>query len=161
MERLAALSQSQENVSVSSSPPRRKVRKESSAGKVAQLTVEYYYTPAAELRTRRQAASCAAQRLPRRVLVHTCRHTTDLDIENCMFTLLHQVVKSVKVSPVIPLEVLDTLDQCANNRDGLAAEILRTSLGECKAMLTAVFNGGATIKQMERQRIRQQGTHVG
>ena len=105
------------------------------------LTVEYYYTPAAGMRTRRQAARAAAQRLPRRMLALTCHQTTDLDISNCMFTLLHQLVQKINVTPAIPSEVLDTLRQCANSRDVIATDVLQTSLAECKSMLATVFNG--------------------
>ena len=58
-----------------------------------------------------------------------------------MFTLLHQLVKLIKVTPVIPTDVLETLDLCANQRDMIASDILKTSPAECKSMLTAVFNG--------------------
>ena len=74
--------------------------------------------------------------------MHTCRHTIDLDIENCMFTLMDQLVKRIEVSPLIPREIFDTLSQCANNRDDVAKHVLRTSLAECKSLLTTVFNGG-------------------
>ena len=65
----------------------------------------------------------------------------DLDIESCMFTLLHQIATRIRVSPAIPPGVLDTLERCAECRDELAADTLGTSVAECKALLTAVFNG--------------------
>ena len=56
LEKLSSSSHGQDGlVPGASSPPRRKMRKESPQDQFVTLDVEYYYTPAAGLRTRRQS----------------------------------------------------------------------------------------------------------
>lgn len=96
-------------------PQPKKVRKAS--GKSAQpgsaelaahidIKVPYSFTLADRIRTRLQATGPAAQLCPRRVLVRLCHDTIDLDIENCMSTILYQLFQRIVVSPAMPEKLM-------------------------------------------------------
>ena len=57
-----------------------------------------------------------AQRCPRRVLVALVPHTVDLDISNCMFTIVHQLLNMQEPTDV-PEDVRDVIRRCAEERD--------------------------------------------
>lgn len=88
--------------------------------------VTYRYTLAELVRTRKQSIGRSAQSCPRRVLRHLLPHTIDLDIENCMFTILHQLVKLMGI--VLPDDLQETLHMCAVQRDDVCSLHLKTSI---------------------------------
>ncbi len=88
--------------------------------------VTYRYTLADVVRTRKQSIGRSAQSCPRRVLRHLLPHTIDLDIENCMFTILHQLVKLMGIQ--LPDDLQETLDMCALQRDDVCSLHLQTSI---------------------------------
>lgn len=90
--------------------------------------VPYHYTLGDLLRTRRQSDCLSAQSCPRRVLKHLVPHTIDLDIENCMFTILHQLVKLMGIQ--IPEDLQDTLVMCAEQREEVCSTHLHTSVAQ-------------------------------
>ena len=77
--------------------------------------VSYHCTLGDLLRTRRQSDCLSAQSCPRRVFKHLAPHTIDLDIENCMFTILHPLVKRMGIQITEDLQY--TLVMCAEQRD--------------------------------------------
>ena len=103
--------------------------------------VPYHYTLDKLIRTRRQADDVAAQSAPRRVLRHVIRHTRDFDIENCMFTIVDQLVDILQLS--IPSSLRDTLTKCARERSMVCRELLRTDIATGKGLLTAVMAGAS------------------
>ena len=60
------------------------------------------------------------------MLKHLVPHTIDLDIENCMFTILHQLVKLMGIP--IPEDLLSTLVMCAEQRAEICSAHLHTSI---------------------------------
>ena len=70
------------------------------------ITVPYSFTLADRIRTRLQATGSAAQLCPRRVLVRLCHDTIDLDLENCMCTILYNLFQQVVVSPPMPAALM-------------------------------------------------------
>lgn len=87
----------------------------------------YHYSSAVETRTRKQVDGLGAQKFPRRSQVHLLRHTIDLDIENSVFTVLHQFVEKLKLKPQMPEDVADVLRKCALERDVICRSDLNMS----------------------------------
>jgi hypothetical protein len=90
--------------------------------------VSYHYTMGNLLRTRRQSDGLSSQSCPRRVLRHLLPKTIELDIENCMFSILQQLIKLLEVR--MPADLQETLDMCAEQRDVVCRTHLRTSVAE-------------------------------
>ena len=74
----------------------------------------------AALRTARcvHTPRVGAQLCPRRVLMALVPQTIDLDIVNCMFTLVHQLLARHEFAE-LPDEVRDTIRRCAEEREQL------------------------------------------
>jgi hypothetical protein len=105
--------------------------------------VKYRYTLDELVRTRQQAVGVAAQRLPRRLLRHLVPQTRDLDIENSVFVIMYQLVLKLELVTAIPVQLMQILAQCANERDTVIANELRMSPSEGKKTLNATLNGAA------------------
>jgi hypothetical protein len=56
------------------------------------------------------------QGLPRRALKHLLPHTVDLDIENSIFVLIHQLLQKLDC-PMFPADFLAIIEKCALQRD--------------------------------------------
>jgi len=80
------------------------------------------------------------------VLKHILAHTVDLDIENCMFVILDQLVDMLKVD--MPTTLRETLTRCAKDREKVCNTDLMTDLTRGKQVLTVVMNGGAAPEEM-------------
>ena len=77
--------------------------------------------------------------MTRSQMVEGLSHTVDLDIENCSFTLLHQIIQRVNPQS-LPAADAELLRRCAHSREGLCKEMgVGTSWG--KSLLMAVLNG--------------------
>ena len=116
----------------------------------------YRYTQD-NIRTRRQLSDMGSQRMTRAQLAVAVPHTVDLDIVNCSFTILHQLVEKMDPQQLSKKD-RELLRRCALDRDALCAEMAVT-LAEGKEALVAVLNGkqvrdeddGAPIlKQVQR-----------
>lgn len=70
---------------------------QSEAPLLVPVKVSYHYTLDGLVRTRRQADQLSVQSATRRVLAHVASHTHDIDIENCMFVILDQMVTMLEV----------------------------------------------------------------
>jgi hypothetical protein len=68
------------------------------------------------LRTRRHVHGTSAQSCSRRVLSVLVPHTRDLDIENCMLSLIVQIIDKLQPTPPPPADVWDVLRRCATQR---------------------------------------------
>ena len=112
---------------------------DASAGdQILQRTLTYRYT-LSMFRTRRQVDGTGAQTLSR---VH-CRvllpDTIDLDIQNCCFSILRQMID--KVNPrFFPDAERECLERCADDRAGVCKQ-MDVPLAEGKVLLNSVLNG--------------------
>ena len=104
----------------------------------AHLDVHYKYTIAG-IRTRRQATGVASQKFSRSQAMEALAHTIDLDIVNCGFTILHQLVTKIE-APLFPDVDMQTLRQLAEERDRLCDE-MRLTRAMGKYALVSVLNG--------------------
>ena len=84
------------------------------------------------------------QRLPQFVQEIISPRTIDIDISNCMFTVLHQLIRLMQIEKDIKAafrEELDLLEQLANRRDDLCKNVLKVEVQVGKAILNAVAMG--------------------
>ena len=123
------------------SPQRRRRSKtvEQPLQPICTTSVLYRYTMNGLLRTRRQSMQPSAQNCSRRVLHHLARHTVDLDIENCMFTILSQIVEKLGVD--LPKDIQTTLRLCATDRARICLEFLGCDQATGKHLLTTTMSG--------------------
>ncbi len=115
------------------------------------VSVPYHYTLGTVMRTRRQSQHPSAQTCSRRVLHHVARNTVDLDIENCMFTIIAQLVEKLGVQ--MPGELETTLKLCAHERARVCTEMLRCDLTTGKQVLTATMNGASIPPRWEKNEV--------
>ena len=81
--------------------------------------------------------------------------TVDLDIENCCFVLLLQIMDRLQPSHPCWPSVRNVLQQCAQNRKTITQEHLHMSLPEGKAVLLEVFNGAAIASHLTANEVLQ------
>ena len=96
------------------------------------------------VRTRRYAREpFAVQRLSQWMQSAALPHTLDLDIENCCFVLILQML--TKLEPVHDAwpAVQETLRLCAKEHSTVVSNRLKMSLAEGKQLTQKIFNGGA------------------
>ena len=99
------------------------------------------------MRTRLVSDGPSAQSCPRRILKHLLGHTVDLDIENCCFVILHQLVQ--KMNTDIPEESLQLLALLATERGQFCRDQLHTDVATGKHLLNCLINGGGVPAQWE------------
>jgi len=107
----------------------------------------YRYTMGDVLRTRLIAAAPSAQGCSRRINLHLLDHTEDLDIENCCFTILHQLV--VRLESPLPAEMLSVLERLALHRGKVCTEELQVNESTGKDILNRILNGGGIPDQLK------------
>ena len=83
-----------------------------------------------------------AQRMPRVVQRLLCPNTHDLDIENSVFVILHQLLLRLNEDKSIPTMVMETMEACAKNRSAICKEKLGMSVEKGKEALHTVLFGG-------------------
>ena len=116
--------------------------------------VSYHYTLDGLLRTRRQADQVAAQSGTRRVLRQVLSHTKDLDIENCMFTIIDQLVDMLQLC--LPCGLREVLSKCARMRSMVCREFLHTDTITGKQLLTSVMAGSGLASPWDRNEFLQE-----
>ena len=139
-------------------PGRKRLRRKSS-GESSQVgeddypfrQVAYHYTLGGLVRTRAQAESPSAQGCSRRVLRVLLPHTIDLDVENCMFTLLHQIMMRLNLQCDIPERIHATMVALATRRDSVIQDDLHLDIRTWKEVLAAVMNGGTVPVSLEKK----------
>ena len=94
------------------------------------------------LRTRAYVQGMGAQACPRRVRRLLCPKTYDLDIQNCVFVVLEQLVGKLGVTPAIPDFVQKTLEKCAKSREEVCIKELGATVASGKKILHEVLFGG-------------------
>ena len=94
------------------------------------------------VRTRRYADGHSVQNLGTAWQAVALADTIDLDIENCCFTLLLQVLEKVEPQHESWPSVKETLRLCATQRKHVIETKLKLTLPEGKFVLQKVLNGG-------------------
>ena len=74
--------------------------------------------------------------------------TVDLDVENCSFVLLHQLLKKLQPQHECWPQIQETLRLCAEQCAEVIEQRLRTSHARGKHTLQKVFNGGSIPDDM-------------
>ena len=105
------------------------------------LPVTYRYK-LDSVRTRRYADGHSVQNLGTAWQAVALADTIDLDIENCCFTLLLQVLEKVEPQHESWPSVKETLRLCATQRKHVIENKLKLTLPEGKFVLQKVLNGG-------------------
>ena len=87
----------------------------------------YSYSAAVPFRSRKTVVEAGLQKFCRRAQVHLSSGTIDLDVENSVFSMMYQLIKKLSIRPPPPDSVCQTLRQCAEERDHVCQEILKTT----------------------------------
>ena len=115
-----------------------------SAGNRRKVDVQYYYTLPDTIRTRQQCqSSISAQRFSRRLQALLLPDTVDLDIHNCIFTVMDQLLTRLEPFPPLPEQCRVALHRCAADRDAVCRESLNTSPEKGKTLLVSRLYGAA------------------
>ena len=122
----------------------------------ALLRVRVQYKQHYGLRTRRYACSFGAQRMSRAELVQICPHTVDLDIHNCAFTLLAQLLDRMRIDSALPTFQFTAIREVAQDRAAVCAA-MGTSESHGKELLTKALNGSslATVPDTARDTLKR------
>ncbi|CAE6972000.1 unnamed protein product [Symbiodinium sp. CCMP2592] len=104
----------------------------------------------ADVRTRRYASFHSAQNLGKAWQTIALDQTVDLDIENCSFTLLLQILDKLKPNHECWSAVRETLSLCSSERNKVIEEKLKLPLSEGKHLLQKVFNGGTPPEELAK-----------
>ena len=103
------------------------------------------------LRTRRYAEGLSAQKLSRAWQMVSLPHTVDLDIENCCFVLMLQILDRMEPDHAEWPSVRETLSACAEDREKVIQEQLGVCRGLGKSILLKVFNGGQPPSELSNK----------
>ena len=93
-------------------------------------------------RTRKYVQGPGSQNLGTAFLAAALSHTTDLDIENCCFSLLLQLLDFLKIDQPEWPRLREVLEDCAKHRDRVNSEQLGVTRSQGKQLLMKVMNGG-------------------
>ena len=110
---------------------------------VIDVLYEYKMPELPEFRTRKYAKQrYAAQNLSKSIQAAVLDHTIDLDIENCSFVLMYQLLN--KLQPLHPLwaKANQVLRMCAQERSTVIEQHLQTYTCKGKVVMQKIFNGG-------------------
>ena len=94
------------------------------------------------IRTRKYAPEPSCQNLRHVFLAAVLSHTTDLDIENCCFSLLLQLLDFMKPVQKHWSAMCFILVDCAQNRSRVIANKLGLPQSQGKYLLMKLLNGG-------------------
>lgn len=109
---------------------------------------QYIYPSTTALRTRRIVDGLGAQKFTRRAQMVLLAGTHDLDISNCVFTLLSQLVQRLEVSPPMPEALNAVFTKCAESRDEICSD-LKMSTAEGKQLLVSILYGAAVPDELQ------------
>ena len=132
----------------SAASPKRRRWAKGTAAFTGPVSIDVMYTGILGdlLRARVLAKSPDSQGYSRRILTYLIPDTVDLDIENAMFVLSHQLV--VRLKAAIPASCVETLRRCTEERDQVITDVLRMNRPEGKRLLNKVINGGAVPPEL-------------
>ena len=115
-------------------------------------TVSYKYSPkqSYSIQSCRYSGIDGAQAMSKRLLKHVVDpRTVDMDILNCAFTLLSQIMKKTEPQPPLPSDLSEVLDEIVNSRSTFLAK-LDVEPGEGKKIINTVLHGGAPPDHLKK-----------
>ncbi|CAJ1441782.1 unnamed protein product [Effrenium voratum] len=115
----------------------------------------YHYSGPESVRSRKYVTGVGAQKFPRRAQMHLLRGTWDLDIENSVFAMLHQLLQELGPKPAMPAKAAAALADCAERRHHVIGEVLKMTKDEGKHLLTSVLHGGTIPPSCDGQEFLQ------
>ena len=108
-------------------------------------TKQKYSVPA-----RRYSGMDGAQSMSRRLQKHAVDpHTLDLDIHNCAFQVLHQIIQKTQPKPALPKDLADVFEEVTTKRSTFLAR-LNVDAAEGKHVIHTVLNGGAPPENLKK-----------
>ena len=100
--------------------------------------------------SRRYSGTEGAQSMSRRLQKHAVdSHTLDLDIHNCAFQILRQIIQKTQPKPALPKDLDDMLEEVTMNRSAFLAR-LDVDVAEGKNVIHAVLNGGVPPDNLKK-----------
>ena len=134
----------------SSGEPGRKLRKREKSSCTITLKRTTTYVTGKTWRGRRQGqGELVAQQMDQRLQKILLHNTEDLDIANCVFVLLAQMVKRLDLVDTAPWkQEMMLLDKLASDRAGVCRDDLKVSEAEGKQWLHIIVNGGTPPPEM-------------
>ena len=144
---VAALEASSPGQSTSSSSGVRPANPFEAGDGFVELEVTYRYKLPC-VRTRKYGDSHSVQNLGTAWQAVALADTIDLDIENCSFTLLLQILNKLKPKHESWPAVKETLRLCANERKHVIENTLKLPLSEGKLQLQKILNGGSPPQEL-------------
>ena len=115
-------------------------------------TIKYQYStkPKYSVPARRYSGMDGAQSMLRRLQKHAVdQHTLDLDIQNCAFHILHQIIEKTQPKPPLPKDLASMFDEATTNRSAFLAR-LNVDATEGKKIMNTVLNGGAPPENLRK-----------
>ncbi len=113
-------------------------------------------------RSRRYSLGPSAQGMDQRIQKHVLRHTVDLDIVNCMFQVLQQVIERVGIRDKDAWkEELETLQELSTDRKKVCEVELSVSVSVGKDILLRLVNGGAIPEFLKTNQYAQRVSRLG
>jgi hypothetical protein len=117
-------------------------------GNYAAAVCTYHYGGSGQLRSRKHVDGIGAQKFTRRVQQVLLPHTHDLDIENSLFSLMHQLLTRLGLNPSMPEECREALNACWTDRTGICSKLC-VPAAEGKQLLVSIFYGGGFPRAMQ------------
>ena len=144
---VAALEASSPGQSTSSSSGVRPANPFEAGDGFVELDVTYKYKLPC-VRTRKYGDSHSVQNLGTAWQAVALADTIDLDIENCSFTLLLQILTKLQPKHECCPAVKETLRLCAKERKHVIENTLKLPLSEGKLLLQKILNGGSPPQEL-------------
>ena len=139
---------------------RRLTKKTSESSNMHQVSVTY--TSANPWRGRRVAGKDGAQSMDRRMQRVLLQHTYDIDVKNCCFSLLPQIVERLDLQDKeFWADELSLLKRLSEDRGGFCRDCLGVEEAYGKHWAMVIVNGGAPPKALEKNAYAQQLANLG
>ena len=116
----------------------------------------YHCKSSLGIRGRRYAGALSAQGCPSRLLFYMYGNSTDLDIANAFFSIMHQFLEKLDISGDWAKQAVGVMKQCATQRKQLCLQQLEVSEAIGKSILLQVIHGGVPpVDVRDKELVRQ------
>ena len=76
-------------------------------------------------------------------------HTLDLDIQNCAFYILHQIIEKTQPKPPLPKDLANMFEEATMNRPAFLTR-LNVDATEDKKITNTILNGGTPPENLKK-----------